>query len=175
MNTETTNPLRPEPIREFLVSAFIGSMEQLSSFMALPRRISRFRRGLWERRQGGNSSDLPGGVSATFSSDKKTIRLLRYSGLQNPARMMGGNGGNSLGMGMGRGRQNLLPPGTPDAQAPLTLPGPLSGLGGSYFIWMEYSTSSPQRGKAAILPCGGHDHGGAHQPLRCSHFRFQAQ
>lgn len=106
-----------------------------------PENIS-LQAALLTSRQGGGNGDLPGGVSATFSADKKTIRLLRYSGLQNPARMMGGLGG-SQGMGMGRGRQGLLPsPGMPDSPAPPAAPGPLSGLSGSYFVWMEYSTNS---------------------------------
>ena len=113
--------------------------------MARHRRTSPWKRSFGRADRGGgngSSSDLPGGVSATFSADKKTIRLLRYSGLQNPARMMGGLGGGAQGMGMGRGRQGLLPPGVPDPLVPPAAPGSLSGLSGSYFVWMEYSTNS---------------------------------
>ncbi len=107
-----------------------------------PENIS-LQAALWTNRQGGSGGDLPGGVSATFSADKKTIRLLRYSGLQNPARMMGGLGGGAQGMGMGRGRQGLpSAPGTIDSPLAPSAPGSSAGLNGSYFVWMEYSTNS---------------------------------
>ena len=107
-----------------------------------PENIS-LQAALLANRQGGGGGDLPGGVSATFSADKKTIRLLRYSGLQNPARMMGGLGGGAQGMGMGRGRQGFLPsPGVPDPSLAPAAPGSPAGLNGSYFVWMEYSTNS---------------------------------
>lgn len=110
-----------------------------------PENIS-LQAALWTNRQGeggGGGGDLPGGVSATFSADKKTIRLLRYSGLQNPARMMGGLGGGAQGMGMGRGRQGLpLTPAAPDSSLAPAAPGSPAGLNGSYFVWMEYSTNS---------------------------------
>lgn len=95
-------------------------------------------------RQGNRNGDLPGSVTATLSPDKKSIRLLRSLGLQNPARMMDPEGnapGMGMGMGLGRGRQNpsAAQQGVPPAQA--ASPGALFGLGGSYFTWMEYSTN----------------------------------
>lgn len=87
---------------------------------------------------------MPGSVSTVFSPDRTKISLLRFSGLQNPARMMGQTGpaqGPGMGMGMGRNRQNPL-------TAPLPLPhvlqggpeGP-SGLDSPHFVWIEYSSN----------------------------------
>lgn len=93
---------------------------------------------LWRGRTETGNRDLPGSVSVSISADKRTIRLLRYSGLQNPARMMG-SGGNGPGMGMGRGRQTLSTvPGAEPGTTPAA-PGFQAALSGSYFIWMEYS------------------------------------
>ncbi len=93
---------------------------------------------LWARRQDNRNGDLPGGVSVSFSEDKKTLRLLRYSGLQNPSRMMG-TGGNGTGMGMGRGR--LAAPLSPGLQDdPVATPAQ-NALTGTYLIWMEYSAN----------------------------------
>ncbi|MFA6366683.1 MAG: HAMP domain-containing sensor histidine kinase [Candidatus Hydrogenedentales bacterium] len=106
---------------------------------------------LWARRQDNRNGDLPGGVSVTFSGDKKTLRLLRYSGLQNPSRMMGaggngngtGNGtgtGTGTGMGMGRGRLAApLSPGLRDEPAATPAQNAQNALIGTYLIWMEYS------------------------------------
>jgi two-component system sensor histidine kinase HydH len=96
---------------------------------------------LWRGRAETGNRDLPGSVSVSFPADKKTIRLLRYSGLQNPARMMG-SGGNGPGMGMGRGRQTLSTvPGAEPGTIPAA-PGFQAALNESYFIWMEYSTDN---------------------------------
>ncbi|HWR11381.1 MAG TPA: HAMP domain-containing sensor histidine kinase [Rectinemataceae bacterium] len=117
------------------------------------------------RNRDNRGGDLPGGVSVTFSADKKSLRLLRYSGLQASSRMMGLGGGS--GMGMGRGRQNQPPaaPETPpppaqsapqtqdglqDRVAPSAPPAQITqpaqnGLAGAYLIWMEYSVSGLNR------------------------------
>jgi two-component system sensor histidine kinase HydH len=91
---------------------------------------------LFARNQESRATGLPGSVSVAFADNKKSIRLIRYSGLQNPARMMNSTGAPlGQGMGMGRGRQI-----TPLGQTPeLATSGELSLLGGTYFIWMEYS------------------------------------
>lgn len=106
---------------------------------------------------GDRSSGLPGSVVTKFSADRKTIRLFRYSGLQNPMRMMGQDGS---GQGMGRGRQAMQPaqpfPGAPQQGSPAypqggpnpsAAPGAaepggqglLASLNSPYFIWIEYS------------------------------------
>ncbi|PKL06721.1 MAG: hypothetical protein CVV53_02865 [Spirochaetae bacterium HGW-Spirochaetae-9] len=91
---------------------------------------------LFARNQESRATGLPGSVSVAFADNKKSIRLIRYSGLQNPARMM--NPGGAVlgqGMGMGKGRQAQ-----PQAQIPEFLTsGELILLGGTYFIWMEYA------------------------------------
>ncbi len=93
---------------------------------------------LWARRQDNKNGDLPSGVSVTFSEDKKTLRLLRYSGLQNPSRMMG-SGGSATGMGMGWGR--LAAPLSPGLQDETATTPAQTALVGTYLIWMEYSAN----------------------------------
>jgi len=132
-------PEGDDRIRGFGFYRLDGSSFQ--RYGSAPETIS-IRDQLLARRQEGQSGDLPAGISVTFSKDRKTINLLRYSGLQNPARMMG-NGNVAPGMGMGRGRQ-VPQTGQETAPLPQSLaqplaPGILSSLGGSYFIWMEYS------------------------------------
>ena len=97
---------------------------------------------LFARNQESRATGLPGSVSVTFTEKKKSIRLIRYSGLQNPTRMMN-SGGTSLGQGMGMGRGRQI---TPLGQTPEPeISGGLSLLGGTYFIWMEYSADGMDR------------------------------
>ena len=97
---------------------------------------------LFARNQESRATGLPGSVSVAFADNNKSIRLIRYSGLQNPARMMN-SGGASLGQGMGMGRGRQI---TPLGQTPEPdLSGELSLLGGTYFIWMEYSADGMDR------------------------------
>lgn len=83
---------------------------------------------LWDWRSSGQNIALPGRMSVAFSADRKTLRLLRYSGIQNPGRM----NGQMQGMGRNRPAQDALPP----ASANL--------FSNSYLIWMEYATSGFQ-------------------------------
>jgi len=94
---------------------------------------------LFSEKPDTRAGGMPGSVSTFFSPDRKTISLLRFSGLQNPGRMMGQTG-PGFGMGMGRNRQN-------SPMAPLLSPQPLqggqgilSGLDSSHFVWIEYSS-----------------------------------
>lgn len=91
---------------------------------------------LFARNQESRATGLPGSVSVAFADNKKSLTIIRYSGLQNPARMMNSSGGAlGQGMGMGKGRQ-----GQPLIQTPESLgSGVLALLGGTYFIWMEYA------------------------------------
>ena len=91
-------------------------------------------------RPGTRSGGMPGSVSTVFSPDRSKISLLRFSGLQNPARMMGLSGPGQ-GMGMGRNRQNLLAAPRPFSQAPELSPGSLAGLDSPHFVWIEYSSA----------------------------------
>lgn len=83
---------------------------------------------LWDWRSSGQNLALPGRMSVAFSADRKTLRLLRYSGIQNPGRM----NGQMQGMGRNRPAQEALPP----ASANL--------FSNSYLIWMEYATAGFQ-------------------------------
>jgi signal transduction histidine kinase len=94
---------------------------------------------LFSEKPGTRAGGMPGSVSAVFSPDRKKISLLRFSGLQNPGRMMG-QGGPGFGMGMGRNRLNsqvapLSPP-----QSFLGGQGQAFGLDSPHFVWIEYSS-----------------------------------
>lgn len=113
----------------------------------------------WRRRQGELGGDPFGGISASFSDDKKAIRLLRYSSPLNAGRTMGA-GSFSQGMGWRRQRQPFSAgegfPAAPNAQTAPEAPAPgagtasqgfADGLLGPYAIWLEYSAEGFSREK----------------------------
>jgi signal transduction histidine kinase len=83
---------------------------------------------LWNWRSTGQNLALPGRISVAFSENRKTLRLLRYSGVQNPGRM----NGQMQGMGRNRMGQEAIPPASSNLFAT------------NYLIWMEYTTAGFQ-------------------------------
>ena len=81
--------------------------------------------------QGQESRDrgLPGSVSSSFSDNRNSIRLLRYSGLMNFNR--------SPGMGMGRNRLDSIQAPSPPGLANSAMI--FQALSNPHFIWIEYS------------------------------------